>query len=187
MRGPRVSVAGLVGVAAVAAVGLAALAAPSEWWDAAVDSLATLLLLASVVGAAVGRRRAPWLGFAVFGWGYYVLGMVPDGSSGMQPRLLTRRALAWMYPAVHGPTASEYRCSSFADWRGGVMVQTAVPAGTTPEVDLVKRKPFLRAGDSPCGLATALLGGLVGLAFARRREGRRADDRPATAPGGPHP
>ena len=73
------------------------------------------VLLAAVVGASVaaGRRRAFWLGFAVFGWAYGVLAFGPWLRDEIRPRLLTStaidvlgRALAPMPPEKSVPPSA---------------------------------------------------------------------------------
>jgi hypothetical protein len=75
MKGPRYSIAGLMGIVMVAVVGLAALRNPSETWAGAMLLLTCGILALGVVGAIDrrGARRAWWLGFSVFGWGYIAL------------------------------------------------------------------------------------------------------------------
>src|SRR5215208_6439046 len=78
----RVTLAGLMGVVVVLGVGLAALKNASNEWAGAVR-LMTLGMLAAAILEAVysrGARRAWWLGFALFGWGYEALASAPWSS-----------------------------------------------------------------------------------------------------------
>src|SRR4051812_16850665 len=89
----RFSIAGLMVVVLICGVGVAALVNASEMW-AGVMTCATLLLLqVAILGAAFRRekKRAFWVGFAVFGWGYLLFSQnwVPDAF-----RLPTTRLLA---------------------------------------------------------------------------------------------
>src|SRR5262245_44347955 len=75
MRNLRISIAGLMGIVPVAAVGLAALRNASPTWAGP-----TYLGGRGVLGLAIlcaiyaqGARRAWWLGFCLFGWGYLAL------------------------------------------------------------------------------------------------------------------
>jgi hypothetical protein len=87
-----------MGAVALAALGLAALRSPTALWA----SLVILLALGAVCGATVGailRRglaRGAWLGFAVFGWAYFLLTLSPwGGEYGLGPaRFLTRASTA---------------------------------------------------------------------------------------------
>jgi hypothetical protein len=95
MRRPRVSLAGLMGFILVCGLGIAALRDASETW-AGVMLLATLGLLAAAVLGVVyrrGGRRARWLGFALFGWGYLVLTFGPWFVSEVRPKLPTSKLL----------------------------------------------------------------------------------------------
>src|SRR5689334_886367 len=94
MRTFRFTIAGLLGVITVFGIGLAALREASELWDSGLFALTIGVLLVSIL-LVVHRqegRRAFWVGFALFGWGYVTLSLVPS----VEPRLLTTRALAYL-------------------------------------------------------------------------------------------
>jgi hypothetical protein len=94
----RFTLAALMGAVALVAVGVAALRSPTALWA----SLVILLALGAICGATVGAilRRGPargaWLGFAVFGWAYFLLTLSPwGGEYGLGPaRFLTRASTA---------------------------------------------------------------------------------------------
>src|SRR6185312_8019285 len=67
------------------AVGFAALREADELWDRWLFSLTLGLLLFAVLLAAcrTGDRRSFWIGFALFGWGYLILFLIP--STGRMP------------------------------------------------------------------------------------------------------
>jgi hypothetical protein len=94
MRRLRFTIANLLGVVLFVAVAVAALRAASEAWDGAVLGLTLLALLVAVLLAVhrADRRRAFWLGFALFGWAYLVAALV----SPVEPRLPTTKALAYL-------------------------------------------------------------------------------------------
>jgi hypothetical protein len=77
----RFTLAALMGAVALVAVGVAALRSPTALWA----SLVILLALGAICGATVGAilRRGPgrgaWLGFAVFGWAYFLMTLSPWG------------------------------------------------------------------------------------------------------------
>ena len=75
----RVTVAGLMVAVVVAAGGFAALKEPSPLAAGGMFLLAVAVLLAATLGALLRDRphRAPWLGFALFGWGYFLLAFGP--------------------------------------------------------------------------------------------------------------
>jgi hypothetical protein len=93
---PRTSIAGLLALMIPIAVGLAALTDPSPFWSGAVLVLTLTMLFSSIVGAIYrrGGRRASWLGFAVFGWGYCAL--LSQLTIDVRPfNQAPRRAFAW--------------------------------------------------------------------------------------------
>lgn len=100
MRRFRFRIGILVILVLVLGVGFAALRESNENWD---NSRFTLTLVALVVSIffAVHRtesRRAFWLGFALFGWIYWRLSLVPS----IESRLLTTKALAFLDSQVPG-------------------------------------------------------------------------------------
>jgi hypothetical protein len=94
----RFTLAALMGAVALIAVGVAALRSPT----AIRASLVVLLAVGAICGATVGAilRRGPdrgaWLGFAVFGWAYFLLTLSPwGGEHGLgTARFLTRASTA---------------------------------------------------------------------------------------------
>jgi hypothetical protein len=73
-------------------VAVAALRASTDAWDGRLLALTSLGLLTSVLLAVhrTDRRRAFWLGFALFGWAYLVASLTPA----IGPRLPTTKGLA---------------------------------------------------------------------------------------------
>ncbi len=72
---PRISIAALLAGMVPIAVGLAALADPTAFWEGTVFVLTLLALFTGVVGICYrrGAGRAFWVGFSLFGWGFFVL------------------------------------------------------------------------------------------------------------------
>lgn len=72
---PRISIAQILALMIPVAVGLAALANPSAFWEGTIFALTMILLFTAIVGVIYrnGGDRAFWLGFSVFGWGFYLL------------------------------------------------------------------------------------------------------------------
>jgi hypothetical protein len=94
MSRPRFSIASLLGIVLFAAVGTAALRAATDLWDSIIFGLALLALVVSVVLAVhrTERRRAYWLGFALFGGAYVVASLIPP----IEGRLPTTKGLAYL-------------------------------------------------------------------------------------------
>src|SRR5579864_5045870 len=92
MTGFRFSIATLLGVVCFAAVEVASMRAASDLWDSILFSATLALLLISTLLAVhrPDRRRAFWVGFALFGSAYLVASLVTP----VESRLLTTRALA---------------------------------------------------------------------------------------------
>jgi hypothetical protein len=76
MKQFRTSILGLVLVVAAFAIAFAALRSGSDLWFAAIYTFIVLLLLLSVIIARFrrGDEKAFWFGFAVFGWGFFLIG-----------------------------------------------------------------------------------------------------------------
>jgi hypothetical protein len=80
--------------------GCAALREASDLWQRGVFSLAVTALFASVLLAIhrAGTRRSFWIGFALCGWGYLALSLVPP----IESRLITSWALAYLDSKIPG-------------------------------------------------------------------------------------
>jgi hypothetical protein len=94
MKRIRFNIASLLGVILIVAVGFAALRESSDLWESGIFSLTLGVLLISILLAIhrTEKRRAFWLGFALFGWIYLVLTLVPS----VEPRLITTKTLAYL-------------------------------------------------------------------------------------------
>ena len=92
MRRIRLTISSLLAIVLVIGVGFAALRESNEIWDSGVFTLTLGVLLISILLAVhrIESRRAFWIGFALFGWTYLGLSLVPS----IESRLITTRALA---------------------------------------------------------------------------------------------
>jgi hypothetical protein len=100
MKHIRFSIASLLLVVLFVAVGFAALRESNETWNSGVFTLTLAALLISIL-LAIHRtesRRAFWIGFALFGWIYLGLSLVPS----IEYRLLTTKGLAYLDSKVPG-------------------------------------------------------------------------------------
>jgi len=100
MRRFRFHIGSLVILVLLLGVGLAALRESNETWDSSIFSLTLLVLLISIL-LAVHRtesRRAFWTGFALFGWTYIGLSLLPS----VEPRLITTKAFHYLDSQVPG-------------------------------------------------------------------------------------
>jgi hypothetical protein len=108
MKQFRTSILGLLVVVAAFALAFAALRSASDLWFGAVYTFTVVLLLVTVIVARFrrGDEKAFWFGFAVFGWGFFLLGfgpwMIPlenleEGEPGrLNPSLLTSKAIFFL-------------------------------------------------------------------------------------------
>jgi hypothetical protein len=104
MRKLRFSIASLLLLILVLGVGFAALRESNDLWQSGLfTALLAILLLASLL--AVHRReseRAYWLGFALCGWIYLGLTLVPS----LETRLITNKALTYLDSKIPGRNAT---------------------------------------------------------------------------------
>jgi len=98
---PRLTIAALIGLVALCAVTFAALRTSSPYWASAMVSLTILVLLGSVVASVWGRHRALWSGFAIFGWGYFLLAFCSPFRDVVRPHMLTSVAIVESYRHIH--------------------------------------------------------------------------------------
>jgi hypothetical protein len=94
MRTIRFPIAGLMLAVLVVALGLAALRNASEVWAGVMFLFTCAVLCLAIVGAICrdGPRRAWWLGFSLFGWGYLLLSL---WSTVSLPTMALLDVIAW--------------------------------------------------------------------------------------------
>jgi hypothetical protein len=95
----RFNIAGLLFLVLVLGVALAALRQSSDLWESGFFTATVAILLVSILLSVHrdGLTQAFWLGFAVLGWSYVVLTIVPP----IESRLITTKALAYLQSKVH--------------------------------------------------------------------------------------
>ena len=102
----RFNIASMLVIILVLAIGFAALRESNDLWDSGVFTLTIGVLLISIL-LAVHRtesRRAFWIGFALFGWVYLGLALIPS----IESRLMTTKGLAYLDSKVPGRSAVIY-------------------------------------------------------------------------------
>jgi MFS family permease len=94
MRRFRFHLGTLVMLVLLLGVGIAALRESNDTWDSGIFSITLGVLLISILLAIhrTERRRAFWLGFALFGSAYLGLALVPS----IESRLITTRVLTFL-------------------------------------------------------------------------------------------
>ncbi|MBX6316320.1 MAG: hypothetical protein IRY99_25925 [Isosphaeraceae bacterium] len=95
----RSSIATLMGVVLVCGVAVAALRDASDVWAGILLLLTLGWLGTAILGAFYRRegRRAWWVGFALFGWGYLALAFGPWSAEQVGPRLPTTQLLEYLH------------------------------------------------------------------------------------------
>ena len=158
MRNLRFNIASLLVVVLVLGVGFAALRESDETWDSALFTLALCVLFVSILLAVHHNeaRRAFWLGFAVFGWIYLGLSLVPS----IESRLITTKALTYLDSKVPGRTQSFFKVQFTATGTGSPGNQVQAVAFSPDGRQLAtSRLGTLRLGDVVTG---RLVGGWAG-------------------------
>jgi cbb3-type cytochrome oxidase subunit 3 len=105
MRRFRFDIGTLVILVLVLGVSFAALRESNDIWDSSIFTLTLGVMLISILLAVhrTEKRRAFWLGFALFGAAYLGLSLVPS----IEPRLITTTALTYIDSMV--PRSSRSR------------------------------------------------------------------------------
>lgn len=169
MKHARPSIARLLVYVGLAAVGLAALRVFSRLWANVAFSFALTALVASIA-LAIHRRgpgRSSWVGFALFGWAYFLTAFAPAPFNAWRDLLVTAPLLTILEEQVlHQPDPTlKARLRVVA--RPGRLA-TASQAELTPwtywtatdRSNPFSSDSFHRIGHSLCCLGVALAGGI---------------------------
>ncbi len=186
--GFRVPMMALVLVVGAFALAFAALRIASDAWYAATYTYTVFLLLTSVLAARFtrGRERSFWFGFAVFGWGFFVLGCAPDanpfrgqyvvtaGRQPLNPNLLTTWLLLYVEPHLRASTNNLMQVNPIT-WNtlGIVHMMMALAIGGAGGVLawLIRRRP---RGRAPAHLVAIVAGlAVVGAVAVAVEPGRK--------------
>jgi hypothetical protein len=135
----RFSIAKLMGFVGVIALGIAALRAASDLWVGIVVLVTAALLGFAMIGIAYRRegKRAWWFGFALFGWGYWVMAAGPWFAKEIGARLPTSQFLMFLHSKVQPQTQAGYADLSLSltgqsglmTSSGTMMLQPGIPGG----------------------------------------------------------
>ncbi|SIO27235.1 hypothetical protein SAMN05444166_3380 [Singulisphaera sp. GP187] len=182
----RLSILSPMSIVVVIAIGFAALKKPTELWASAIFTLALVVFLTSILGAAAcrGRSRMTWLGSALFGGAYLALcfGACPRiNNEGLRPPPLLVTVLLnklksdgylvakdWTVAAVILPQNSSQLSVSPNEYE--VNVAIAPPRNTFLTYTDLKFdvSPYKQISHSIGSLLFAAIGGLLSLAFTTR-------------------
>jgi hypothetical protein len=119
MTRPRLTIAQLMTLILLVGFGTAALHNANQFWASATYTIAIISILAALLFAFAntGKARMTGAGFAVFGWAYLLIGLLPDRSVGSLgsgpvpwPSLIIERGTACLQPYIHPlpPPAPEW-------------------------------------------------------------------------------
>jgi hypothetical protein len=109
MKRLQVSILTLILIIAACAMAFMALRTASDFWLSALYTFTTVLLLVAVIAARFrrGGEKAFWFGFAVFGWGFFLLGYGPWRTATSDPteqrvplnrNLVTSKVILFLVP-----------------------------------------------------------------------------------------
>ena len=193
MRLPSYTIRSLLGVVLFVAIAVAALRASTDAWDSGTLGLDLLILLTAVLLAVhrTDRRRAYWLGFALFGWAYLVASLIPPIGS----RLPTTKGLTFIDSKIPGRQRAWATAAGIHHTAGTNPVQTVAfspkatlassSQGSHPGLGLTTGKlltgpfatteNFLRIGHSLLALLLAFVGGPSVSPLVRPRPGRQVE------------
>ena len=176
----HVSLAGLRGVVLASGISLAALRNASPTWAGVTLLLVLCLLTTSILGIAYRRRaaRAWWLGFGLFGWGYFVLAFAP-WPSGVRPDLPTTALLAYLHAKISPPEIRVMGSFELADRVRSreLVVLDEIPRGPGVPLAAAEDQVVVVSSIDPAQFERvghcllALAAGLVGALLARRFQG----------------
>jgi hypothetical protein len=183
MRTLRVSLFGLMGFVLAVAVALAAFRNANQGWAGVFYLLTWAVLSLSVVGAICrkGTKRAWWLGFALFGWGYLSLVFLPSDERMKQFRLpttdLLKRAHAYLETSGGGLAGARPGSSEGTTMDGQRPIVTATTLEAVLSVTFQfagccwssfgsgqptpERDPFIQVGHCILAQLAAVLGGIL--------------------------
>lgn len=179
MKHIRFTIAGLLGVILVLGIGFAGLRESSDPCESGLFTLTIGVLLISILAAIhrLGSKRAFWIGFALFGWTYLGLALVPS----IESRLITTKGLASLASRVAGDSVVQgifgWNSSSNKPPENNIafdVANSSQPApvyvkGTIEDITVLAgvvgsggtTENFVRIGHSLLTLIAALLGGLL--------------------------
>lgn len=109
-RRRRWTIASLIGLIGVCALVFATLRKPTILGVQTAATVALTALLIAALGACVGRDRAAFLGFVLFGGVYAMLTLGPGASYLVRPQLLSTRGLDLLFGLI---TEKDVRYESF--------------------------------------------------------------------------
>jgi hypothetical protein len=173
MRRFRFHLGTLVILVLLLGVSFAALRESNANWESSIFSLTLAVLLISILLAIhrTEKRRAFWLGFALFGWIYLVLILMPS----IESRLITTKALAYLDSKMPGRSMVYAINSSGKLTLNGRPITSITSNGGSTGTASGTTENFVRIGHSLIALIAAILGGLLSRYLHARNLERRSE------------
>ncbi len=151
MRGIRFSIRSLVFFILICGVAFAAIKESTDWWEKGTFSVAVLVLLLSTLLASVlaGGRRAFWLGFALFGWAYLLLSLIPP----VETRLVTSKAFGNLFGKLPGQSQQSFTVTytgiaPVSPYLSDITSSYTSPASPTVSPNLASPTPWTVGGNA---------------------------------------
>ena len=156
MRLPRISIRSLMGYVVLVGVAIAALARPTDGWAVFLSTFALGMLPTSLLGVIYRRgvARAGWVGYAIFGWSFFLLLFFLHGDANSDFRF----RVGWTLDSLRDAL---YALASLVD-------DVKKVEALLVEFGQVNSDSPNRVAYSLIGLMFALLGARIARAFARR-------------------
>jgi hypothetical protein len=168
LKGPRFSLAGLMGIVAVIALGCVGLLSASTFWTSAAATITLALFLGAVLGVILlrGAEQSFLLGFALFGIVYLVL-VDWDWFGGQLGHDLTVGLVDVAESVIPSPRVATAPIASPLPLQPPTMEPMETFAAHS-----VKVGNFVQIGRMTLALLFALVGGSLGLFLFKRRHGQ---------------
>ncbi len=159
MRRFRFHLGTLVILVLLLAVGFAALRESNNIWDSSIFSITLGMLFISILLAVhrTEKRRAFWIGYALFGWSYLGLTLMPS----IESRLITTKALAYLDSKMPGRSMVYAINSSGKLTLNGRPITSITSNGGSTGTASGTTENFVRIVHSLIALIAAILGGLL--------------------------
>jgi hypothetical protein len=173
MRRFHVSIADLLVLVLSCGIALAALRSASEVWASLLFTFAVGCFLVAVPLAVYRRagRRAYWLGFAIFGWAYLLLGLIPEARSQLATTRLSEHLLSRVFQKdAGGSIAFSPNGERIAAGLGDEVRIWDAATGKPIAVKWVDWVSFGRISHTLFSLLLALIGGVLTRHLASPRD-----------------
>jgi hypothetical protein len=125
----------------VVAFGMAGLRSPTPLWAGAFYTLTLAGLGLAIPGIVYrrGSRRAFWVGFAAFGWGYWLASLSPWVGEAIAPHLVTSTVIEAAEGLLRHRTSEDLLREKFRDMPDAIQLEVSIAAGKQ-RVEVIRRR-----------------------------------------------